>query len=159
MVFWVLTPYRMCLFCHIKELAVSICRVTEAVQSELCTSAMEFWFAKIHTTFSYSWHISSFQSLQHTSEPTSVILKLKVTSCFEVLEQTYPIQWKNSKDRPKEHRFVHYWKFFMYVFPLIWIFLGWFVHVILLTILWYVASHCTGHKMITWLFFQYNFFG
>ena len=153
MVFWVLTPCRVCLFCHTKELAASICRVTEVVQSELCTFAMEFWFAKIHTAFSYSWHICSFQSLQLTSEPTSVTMKVKV------LEQTCSIQWKNSKDPPNEHRFVHYWQFSMYVFPLIWIFRGWFVHVILLTILWYVASHCTGHKTLSWLFFQYNFFG
>jgi len=159
MVFWVLTLCRISLFCHIKELAASICRVTEVVHSELCTSAMELWLAKIHTYFSYSWHISSFQSLQHTSEPSSVTLKVNVTSCFKVLEQTYPIQWKNSKDPSNEHRFVHYWQFLIYVLTLMWIFLGWFVHVILLTILWYLASHCTGNKTLNCLFFQHKFFG
>lgn len=88
----VLTRCRISLFCYFKELAASICRVTEVDQSELCTSAMDFWLAKIQTAFSYSWHICSFQSLQHTSEPSLVTLKVNVTSFFEMLEQTYPTQ-------------------------------------------------------------------
>lgn len=131
MVLWVLALCRVRLFCHFKEPTAYICRVTEFVQSELCSSAVEFWLAKIHTAFLHNWHISAFLSLQPSSESNSVTMNVKATSFSKMLEQTYPTECKNPK-YPQMSMYLSYIDTVPhYVFPLIWIFLGWFVEVIL----------------------------